>query len=133
MTLKRNYDKQSEILSHRFISRGYSQSWIQLVFDKVERIQLNNKQRGEKETFSVNYILTYTKKSNQIKSIVNKYWFILTSNPLLKYIFFKMRKKAYIQYKVVSHVWIVHHVLLYCNVRILYVFPHQKCIRLNNS
>lgn len=43
--------------------------------------------KGKKQSPSVNYILTYTKNSHQIKSIENKYCFILTSDPLLKEVF----------------------------------------------
>ncbi len=48
---------------------------------------MNNKKQQQKKQFSVNYILTYTKNSYQIKSIVNKYWLILASDPSLKDVF----------------------------------------------
>lgn len=84
---KEVFDKQSQLLGDRFDERGYPKTWFQSALDKVKhtnRTELLKGTQRKNKIFSVNYISTYTRKSYQIKSIVNKYWFILASDPLLK-------------------------------------------------
>ena len=81
------FNRQADTLLQRFHSRGYPDNWFSEAYHKVkvaERNQLLNKTMNtHQKPFSVHYVLTYNENSNLIRSIVNKYWFILSSDASL--------------------------------------------------
>lgn len=93
------FDTQASHLQRRFLERGYSRSLLKRAYHRAREadrhsLLFTNKEKMRSTTSSIGppapveptrCILTYSAQEQAIRSIIGRYWFLLTEDPVLSH------------------------------------------------
>lgn len=85
-SLNEDFEKEAQKLRLRLKARGYSNSVLKRAYRKAKECSRSDLIfRGLKpcDTPTSHFITTYTRQSDDIRSILSKYWYVLTADPIL--------------------------------------------------
>lgn len=86
-TTDQDYEEQAEDMERRFLERQYKEQWISKArqnFNTISQRTCLDTIKNKKTETKINCIIEYSPLSQEFKKIVNKYWYILQSDPNLK-------------------------------------------------
>lgn len=86
-TTDQDYMEQANDLERRFQERLYKDQWISKArqrFNTTDQKTCLERTKNKKTETKINCIIEYSPLSQEFKKIVNKYWYILQSDPSLK-------------------------------------------------
>ncbi|XP_075422706.1 uncharacterized protein LOC142463627 [Ascaphus truei] len=84
-----DFEKQSEVMSKRFLNRGYSKSCVNKAYKRAKQSDRNRllyakKEINENQSSPIRIIGTYSKQWREIKQMIHKHWHILFEDEIYR-------------------------------------------------